>query len=201
MLALSVLAVALTAATSTMAHPMARSSTNPACAGFGPGATDTLLGFSIGAINTTLPNANLTGAPIVVNSAGAFSDITVWRLGTWAQYSYPLEYTDKFSLENGTLILTGNDGAKPARATTVDPGNSLDFSSLDDGSTDPKEGAQIYCVVPSSTERALIAVNGDTDSFALCQSSFENVVFYKPAPDRGYDINTCYPVKLQVVFY
>ncbi|OSD00300.1 hypothetical protein PYCCODRAFT_1371414 [Trametes coccinea BRFM310] len=180
---------------------MARASSNPACDGLGTGAFDTASSFTIGAINTTLPNANITGAPIVVNSAGAFSDLSVWHLGTWAQYSYPLEYTS-IALVNGTLVITG-DGAKPARADTVDAGNSLEWASLNDGSSVPTDGAQIYCAVspPGNQGSPILAVNGDTDSFSLCQTSFENVVYYKAAPDRGYDFDSCYPVKLQLNFF
>ena len=46
----------------------------------------------------------------------------------------------------------------------------------------------------------LLAVNNDADSFSLCQTTFENVVYYKAAPDRGYDFDSCYPVKLQILF-
>ncbi|KAI9058911.1 hypothetical protein FKP32DRAFT_1596783 [Trametes sanguinea] len=199
MLSLSVLAVAITAAASTMAHPMARASSNPACDGLGAGAFDTASSFTIGAINTTLPNANITGAPIVVNSAGATKDASFWHLGTWAQYPSPLQYTS-ISLVNGTLIIDG-DGATPAQATTVDAGNSLEWFSR--STAVPSEGAQIYCAVspPGNQGSPILAVNGDTDSFSLCQTSFENVVYYKAAPDRGYDFDSCYPVKLQLIFF
>ena len=46
----------------------------------------------------------------------------------------------------------------------------------------------------------LLAVNNDADSFSLCQTSFENVVYYKAAPDRGYNFDSCYPVQLQIVY-
>ncbi|KAI8972411.1 hypothetical protein BD414DRAFT_425928 [Trametes punicea] len=184
-----------------MAHPatkLSRATPGPWCNGLGAGAFDEAYNFSIGAYNTTGTNTNSTGAPIVVNSAGSFSDVTVWHLGTWVQYQYPLEYTS-ISLVNGTLVISG-DGAPPAQADTVDPGNSLEWASRK--TADPKNGAQIYCAVPSTTgsDYPILAVNGDTDSFSLCQTTFENVVYYKAAPDLGYDYESCYPVKLQLIF-
>ncbi|CDO75929.1 hypothetical protein BN946_scf184873.g18 [Trametes cinnabarina] len=202
MLSFSVIAIALAAATSTMAHPAAklsaRTTPGPWCDGLGAGAFDTASGFTIAALNTTGANSNSTGAPIVVNSAGSFSDITVWQLGTWAQYQYPLEYTS-IALENGTLVISG-DGAPPAQADPVDAGNSLEWASRP--GADPKNGAQVYCAVPDATGSGypVLAVNGDADSFSLCQLTFENVVWYKAAPNRGYHFDTCYPVKLQLIF-
>ncbi|KAJ3017123.1 hypothetical protein NUW54_g659 [Trametes sanguinea] len=82
MLALGAIAVALMVATSTMANPTAQASSHPACNGLGPGAMDTTGNFTLGAINTTLPNANTTGAPIVVVIAGAYILIDAYQLGS-----------------------------------------------------------------------------------------------------------------------
>ncbi|OSD00304.1 hypothetical protein PYCCODRAFT_695093 [Trametes coccinea BRFM310] len=205
MLAFSVLAVALTAATSTLAHPtvkLPRAAPGPWCNGLGAGAFDEAFNFTIGAYNATGTNTNSTGAPIVVNSAGAIDGASFWHLGTWAQYPYGLEYPS-ISLINGTLVIDG-EGATPAQATSVDAGNSLEWVARN--SAEPKAGAQIYCAVADTdpngggTGHPFLAVNGDTDSFSLCQTTFENVVYYKAAPDRGYDYDSCYPVKLQLIY-
>ncbi|KAI9058927.1 hypothetical protein FKP32DRAFT_1596802 [Trametes sanguinea] len=201
MLALSTIALGLVAATSTMANPMARASSHPACNGLGPGAMDTTGNFTLGAINTTLPNANTTGAPIVVVIGGAYILIDTYQLGTWAQYSYPLFYPN-LALQNGTIIISGDSAnAKPAQAGNVFAGNPPQWAVRVNGTLNPADGAQVYCAVPSSTTNALLAVNGDTDSFSLCQSAFgENVVYYKAAPGHNYDFDSCYPVKLQLNF-
>ena len=48
------------------ANPLPRQ-TGAACAGLGSGSTDTpAYNFTLTALNTTLPNANTTGAPLVL---------------------------------------------------------------------------------------------------------------------------------------
>ncbi|OSD00303.1 hypothetical protein PYCCODRAFT_1371322 [Trametes coccinea BRFM310] len=182
---------------------MARASLNPACDGLGPGAVDTTSSFTIGAINTTLPNANNTGAPIVVVIAGAYNVIDAYQLGTWAQYKYPLMYPN-IQLLNGTAIVSGNAStARPAQAGRVFAGSPPEWAVRVNGSLVPADGAQIYCAVypPGNQGPPVLAVNGDTDSFSLCQSAFsENVVYYKAAPNHNYDFDSCYPVKLQLNF-
>ncbi|KAI0654331.1 hypothetical protein C8Q70DRAFT_926020 [Cubamyces menziesii] len=187
-----------------MATPMKRAAPGPWCDGLGSGVFDTSSSFTLAAYNTTGPNTDSTGAPLVLGTAGAFQQTQIWHFISWG--SYPITYPT-VSLENGTLILQ-SDGATPAQATTVDAGNSLEFAAR--ASANPLAGAQIYCAVvslitlpPSALGDAglpLLAVNNDADSFSLCQTTFENAVYYKAAPDRGYDFDSCYPVKLQILF-
>ena len=46
----------------------------------------------------------------------------------------------------------------------------------------------------------LLAVNGDADSFALCMAGTQNNIVYKPAAGRGYDLASCYAVKVQLIY-
>ena len=64
------------------------------------------------------------------------------------------------------------------------------------------------CNVQASTDPAhgslpTLAVNGDTDSFALCPSTAQSSVrvVYKPANDSNatYVFDECYPVRLHMV--
>ncbi|KAJ8497070.1 hypothetical protein ONZ51_g728 [Trametes cubensis] len=186
MLALTALAVALSTV-STMATPTKRASPGPWCDGLGSGAFDTSSSFTLAAYNTTGPNANSTGAPPRDGQ----------RRRTAASWPDALVYPTA-SLANGTLILSGTGDALPAQAVAVQEGDSLVFSASD--SANPSAGAQDYCAVQPESGLPLLAVYGDTDSFSLCQLAWENVVFYKAAPDQGYDFDSCYPVKLQIVF-
>ena len=43
-------------------------------------------------------------------------------------------------------------------------------------------------------------MNGDTDSFALCMAGTQNNIVYKPAAGRGYDLASCYAVKVQLIY-
>ncbi|KAI0329508.1 hypothetical protein GY45DRAFT_1324954 [Cubamyces sp. BRFM 1775] len=196
MLAFAALAAALSAS-SAMATPLKRATPGPSCDGLGSGAFDTSSSFTLAAYNTTGPNANSTGAPLVLGTAGVVQQTQIWHFITEESWgSYPITYPT-VSLQNGTLILH-SDGATPTQATTVDAGNSLEFVART--SADPSAGAQIYCAVQGDAGLPLLAVNNDADSFSLCQTTFENVVYYKAAPDRGYDFDSCYPVKLQILF-
>ena len=44
------------------------------------------------------------------------------------------------------------------------------------------------------------SVNGDTDGFALCTHGTQNSVVFKPKAGNGYDLSTCYEVKVQLIY-
>ncbi|KAI8995225.1 hypothetical protein BD414DRAFT_513051 [Trametes punicea] len=179
-----------------------RTTPGPWCDGLGGGAFDEATGFTLAAWNTTGTNTNSTGAPLIVASAGSIDGADFWQVATWASYPYGVQYPS-ISLVNGTLVIEGPN-ATPAQASAVGEGDSLAFVSRD--TANPSQGAQIYCAVAdidpagSGTGHPFLAVNGDTDSFSLCQSTFENVVYYKPLADHGYDYDSCYPVRVQLIF-
>ncbi|KAI0643247.1 hypothetical protein C8Q79DRAFT_1002500 [Trametes meyenii] len=171
----------------------------PWCDGLGGGAFDGVHNFTLAAWNTSLPNANNTGAPLVLATAGAIPGAELRQLATYA--SFPFDDYPTFSLVNGTLIPQG--GSTPAQATIVQDGSSLGF--LQTVSAEPTKGSQIYCAVADldpaghGTGHPFLAVNGDTDSFSLCQTGAQNVVFYKPAAEGREDFASCYPVKVQLI--
>ncbi|KAI0350309.1 hypothetical protein OH77DRAFT_1525006 [Trametes cingulata] len=199
MIALSLLAFGLTAASTVTASPTANiardAAVGPSCDGLGAGAFDSVSHVTLAALNTTLPNANSTGTPLVLATGGAFANIEIRRFGTWASFGandYP-----SISLVDGTIYL--NDGLKPARASEVQDASPLSFVTSTNGSPiDPADGAQIYCGVPSADPAgfATLAVNGDADSFSICKEGYQQVVIYKAEADRN---EACYPVKLQII--
>ncbi len=67
---LTLLPFALGAFASPIAN-LARDEPGPWCNGLGPGAFDIAYNFTLGAYNSTLPNSNSTGAPVVMGQAGA----------------------------------------------------------------------------------------------------------------------------------
>ncbi|KAI0329498.1 hypothetical protein GY45DRAFT_1346536 [Cubamyces sp. BRFM 1775] len=179
-----------------MAMPMKRATPGPWCDGFTSGAFDSASSFTLAAYNSTGPNSNMTGAPLVLGTAGTTKNAQFWHFITEASWPNDISYPT-VSLVNGTLIPNGADGAKPAQAASVDSGNSLEFFSS--ATANPDAGAQIYCGVRAAAGFSLLAVNGDTGSFSLCQATNQNVVFYKAAPNMGYDYDSCYPVVLQML--
>ena len=51
------------------------------------------------------------------------------------------------------------------------------------------------------TGHPFLAVNGDTDSFALCMAGSQNNIVYKPVnTSTVYDATTCQAVKVQIIF-
>ena len=60
------------AATAVLALPAVKR-TSPSCDGLGGGAFDRVNSFTFAAYNTSLPNANTTGVPLVLGQAGAIS--------------------------------------------------------------------------------------------------------------------------------
>lgn len=51
------------------------------------------------------------------------------------------------------------------------------------------------------TGHPFLAVNGNTDGFALCQHGSQNSVVFKPkAGSTSYDASSCYPIKVQLIY-
>ena len=75
-------AVVASLAASTLANPLPRQ-TGGACAGLSSGSTDTpAYNFTLTALNITLPNANTTGAPLVLGwgTAGSSPAASDWAI-------------------------------------------------------------------------------------------------------------------------
>ncbi|KAI0933298.1 hypothetical protein AcW1_003086 [Taiwanofungus camphoratus] len=170
------------------------------CAGLGAGQFDTAHNFTLAALNTTLPNTNATGAPLVVGQAGAVDGAEYKVLSTYA--SYPYNDFPTMSLLNGSLIPVSDLGAQISDSQ-VSAGNAPSFIVTDSNLPAP---AQIYCAVADTdptqgTPYPTLAVNGDTDSFALCMDGSQNNVVWKPTADNygAYDYNSCYAVRVQLL--
>ena len=73
MFALNILTLAFAATAAAVALPAAKRDLAPSCNLLGGGAFDTAQNFTLAAWNTTLPNANNTGVPLVLGQAGAIS--------------------------------------------------------------------------------------------------------------------------------
>ena len=157
----NLLAVGL-AATAVLALPAVKR-TSPSCDGLGGGAFDRVNSFTFAAYNTSLPNANTTGVPLVLGQAGAISglelkvlsvrvqqkaftwrcaDTAAWMAQTFASFAFNQYPT--IALEEGRLIPKGM-GVTPAKGASVLDGSEVAFTASN--SVDPTTGAQIYCGV------------------------------------------------------
>ncbi|KAH9921909.1 uncharacterized protein B0H18DRAFT_1019793 [Fomitopsis serialis] len=165
--------------------------TGASCAGFGSGSTDTpTYNFTLTAHNTTLPNTNSTGAPLVLGwgPPGTSSEASYWAISTYAEWhSNQWPY---FSLE--------------AYDYDIASGAEVGFIVLP---TDPgRDVPKIYCAALRD-DYVMLAVNNDADSFSLCQAVPDprpnNVLVYQANADNSqtYDYSTCYGVDVYLIPY
>ncbi|KAJ3490101.1 hypothetical protein NLI96_g1685 [Meripilus lineatus] len=117
-----------------------RSVPGPQCDGLGPGAFDIAYNFTLAAYNTTFPNANSTGSPLVLGQAGAIPGASFKVLSTYASYPYN-EYPN-LSLLSGALI--PNARGVIAGGVNVTVGQTLGFIATN---LNPPTPAPIYCGV------------------------------------------------------
>ncbi|KAL6298751.1 hypothetical protein BKA93DRAFT_833949 [Sparassis latifolia] len=175
------------------------------CAGLGIASFPTEYNFTLAAWNWTLPNANDTGAPLVIGQAGAVDGESFGVLSTWATYSYA-EWTT-FSLIDGALIPYSADGAA---SNGVDANIFSGEELLWVFTVNPPPPAEIYCGVADPDpaggyEYAALAVNGSTDGFSLCLLGeppyVQNNIVYRASPNNtdGYNYESCYGVRVQIL--
>ncbi|TFK49273.1 hypothetical protein OE88DRAFT_1662716 [Heliocybe sulcata] len=169
----------------------------PGCSGLGANASNTLASFTLAALNTSLPNANSTGAPLVLGQAGAIDGATFEVLSTWA--TFPYNDWPTLSLVNGGLYGNSSYGNQAVSSGATN-GTTVGFITT----TPTPTPSQVFCIVPNknSSGLPLLALNGHTDEFSLCSNGkgYQNNVAYNASgKSYYYDYTTCYPVVLQVV--
>ncbi|PCH34741.1 hypothetical protein WOLCODRAFT_19544 [Wolfiporia cocos MD-104 SS10] len=176
----------------------ARQAADP-CAGLAGNVTDDAV-FLLAALNTTLPNANATGVPLVLGSNGTDYGIIV----TYASYPESI-FPQNITLTEGDLTLLSSSDYL-AYDVSVNAGYGLNFLLVDlQPGPDGLPGADpIYCV-QEDVSPAILAVNGDAESFSLCETlgggPAQKAVIWKANSENGgvYNYTSCYPVILQLV--
>ncbi|EMD35786.1 hypothetical protein CERSUDRAFT_115739 [Gelatoporia subvermispora B] len=201
MIALSLLAAAV-ALPAVLASPAMRLRQvfPPGCGAGAPGDFDTASNVSLTALNTTLPNSNSDGVPLVAVMTDIFGAQSNYELATEASVSLQFTVSD-FSLENGALVpIVSNQ-----QSTDLDviSGDILKFSSATGGTLPSR--AEIYCGIANTDPAGggipepLLSLQGDTSDFALCEADGVNVVVYQPSDNFGsYDFSTCYSVDILI---
>ncbi|EIM82677.1 uncharacterized protein STEHIDRAFT_160309 [Stereum hirsutum FP-91666 SS1] len=190
-------ALSLFTATAALNVPR-QSSTNP-CSAFPGAGSLNALNFMLAALNTTLPNANTTGASVILAGAGAIDGAEFYGLVTQASYPYPPTYP-LFNMTNGGL-----PAAPLVWGTEVSSGAVPGFLST---SLETPNPAEIYCsVTVDGYEHPTLAVNGRTDPFSVCreypcESTPWEAVYYNATNGSSTcgASPACYPVVLSIVF-
>ncbi|KAI0727661.1 hypothetical protein C8Q72DRAFT_838703 [Fomitopsis betulina] len=177
------------------------------CVGLADGSTDSpSYNFTLAAVNTTLPNANSTGAPLVLGwgPPGTSPAASAWAISTYAAWhSNEWPY---FTLSDGALypIPGPEEHGLGAYDHEVASGDEVSFwvtTQQSDAAPDP-----IYCAAANDDpEYAVLAVNNDTEHFSLCDSTIScpNTVLVYEAADgnSNYGYSTCYPVQVNIIPY
>ncbi|PCH44045.1 hypothetical protein WOLCODRAFT_104513 [Wolfiporia cocos MD-104 SS10] len=167
-------------AASALAHPslVARQSL---CKQLGAGADDTLsYNFTLAAGSPSSPiDDPTTGSPMVMAIGGAG---TSGQASTWVITAAPTaNNTDwpNFSLVNGALVPNAGSTQKGLAAydMSVNPGDEVQFMVTTANSGETSE--LIYCSVSDASGNAVLAVNGDANSFFECNDGSRDVLVYK----------------------
>jgi len=207
MLALTLISTVLTATAYALPSLQGRQSSNP-CAGVGGlSVTDNASNFTLAALNTTLSNSNSSGAPLLLAGTTTGNVPQTAFLATYASYPADNLPGPEFSLQYGALVpQQGNDLV--AYDLSVSAGSGLGWQVIYPNDLQ-KIGAEIYCIqddgAPSGLQHGVLAVNGDTSDFSLCTTTSTpslNQVIWKATEDNDdqYDYNSCYAVRLQIIY-
>ncbi|EPT02257.1 hypothetical protein FOMPIDRAFT_1015350 [Fomitopsis schrenkii] len=178
-------------------------------AGLADGSTDSpLYNFTLAAVNTTLPNTNSTGAPLVLGwgPSGTSAAASAWAISTYAAWqSNEWPY---FTLSDGALypIPGHNEHGLGAYDHEVASGDEVTFwVTVEQSNPTPDP---IYCAAANDDqEYAVLAVNNDADHFSLCEATtswpkLNTVLVYEAADsNRNYNYSTCYLVQVNIIPY
>jgi len=189
----------ITLASSTYASPLEARQSGP-CSGLGSGTSSTAGPFSLYAYNPNGSNTNSSGIPLVLAPVPSSSP-PYGRLATYA--SYGQGSLTSFSLTDNTLVPADNSAVD----LSVASGTELEWQFV--SALETPAAAPIYCVVnheaPTGlTDTAMLAVNGETGSFSLCQSETAPYidVVYEATSDNGgaYEYETCESIIVHVYY-
>ncbi|EMD35785.1 hypothetical protein CERSUDRAFT_115738 [Gelatoporia subvermispora B] len=197
MVALSLLA-AVVALPAVIASPTIRLRQNgpPGCGNGAPGDFDSAASITLTALNTTLPNSNDNGAPLVASEIEIFGAESSWVLTTQASASLRLTVSD-FTLQTGALLPVSSNGQEFADSA-VEPGDGIGFQRFP-GNAPSGSLSEIYCGIVNTglaggnSSQPLLSIQGNSSNFALCESDGLNVVVFQPEDSDG-----CYPVEILI---
>ncbi|TFK46198.1 hypothetical protein OE88DRAFT_1668067 [Heliocybe sulcata] len=148
-------------------------------------------------MNTTLPNANTTGAPLMLGEYISVYGFQEFYLATVATYPYVT------TSANPSLAMSGGNitanAVQSTALTSATSGSFLQFTANFNGPVDPVSG---FCGIleKPGDPYPLLAINGRTDVFSICSDGqFDAVVYNATEGSAAYDVGTCYAVTLNMV--
>ncbi|OSX66065.1 hypothetical protein POSPLADRAFT_1052745 [Postia placenta MAD-698-R-SB12] len=211
MLASAFIAFALAASVLAIPTLFEARQNNP-CAGFASGSTDTPgYNFTLHAVPVGA-SANDTGELLVFGygpeggSSPAAGLLALTTEASWGQNQWPFS-----SMQNGSVypqpgpqeqgLYAYSNGANAGQEVIF-----VDTTAQEDIFTLTSVGAGSFCAALVDDVVAL-AVNGDTNSFSLCNATSNwvegqvNVVYSPVANNTDYIYDTCSPVRVELISY
>ncbi|KAF8638633.1 hypothetical protein AX17_002058 [Amanita inopinata Kibby_2008] len=161
--------------------------------------------FTLSAWNTTLPNANSTGVPLVLGQNGASAGLSFQVTATFA--SYPYNDFPILGLVDGSLRAYRASGFWMTNATAVHSGGSFGWVSSTFYS---RPATRDFTVVRAPAyQYPVLAVNGREDLWSLCPfRGFrgQTEVLFNVSADGmmphtilGFDPEECYETRIHVI--
>jgi len=162
--------------------------------------------FTLAALNTTLPNANYTGAPLVLGEAGAIDGESFHVSSTYN--SYPYNDFPSLGLVNGNLRAFDKEGNWNTNASAPSLGSSGEMISWGTSSFYSSSASTAFsAVITTPASRfSVLAVNGVYNMWYLCPSDErlgQDSVYFNttsiPSSKIGSSAISCYSVLLNLV--
>ncbi|TFK50689.1 hypothetical protein OE88DRAFT_1726489 [Heliocybe sulcata] len=174
------------------------------CDDLGGGAYDLAYNFYLTAVNTTLPNANTTGAPLVLNPQGQNSSgEAIYNVATYHSQPDTMGIWPNFTLDHGTLVANyPTDLTLSPVGVDTEDGGPVVFTA------DTTNASQIYCGVadtdPEQGGRPLLALYNNLSEFSICHQTDggnADLLIYNASSENSlYDYNSCYAVLLHLIY-
>ncbi|CAA7270341.1 unnamed protein product [Cyclocybe aegerita] len=159
--------------------------------------------FTLAAVNVTLPNANRTGAPLVLGQNGASSGISFYVTSTYA--SFPYNDYPTLAMRDGGLRAYTSSGRWITNATEVRSGGTLGWVTT---TIYAAPAPKVYSAVRvPAYKHHLLAAHGFHNLWSLCpfHGTYPqtNVVFNVSEaienPPPTFDPTKCYPVRINII--
>ncbi|KAI5885546.1 uncharacterized protein SCHCODRAFT_01193880 [Schizophyllum commune H4-8] len=158
--------------------------------------------FTLAALNTTLPNANDTGVPLVLGDEYFLPGSALYITSTYASWPYK-ENNNSLGLVSGAMRGYDPEGAWTVNASLVVSGYAMTWLGSYMGSPETDQFTAIHAA--RGHKYASLAAHGQDALWSLCPTGNKdgkNEVFYNISSATSHSsvvVKDCYKVTLQII--
>ncbi|KAL1694005.1 hypothetical protein GGG16DRAFT_122851 [Schizophyllum commune] len=158
--------------------------------------------FTLAALNTTLPNANDTGVPLVLGDEYFLPGSGLYITSTYASWPYK-ENNISLGLVGGAMRGYDPEGAWTVNASLVVSGYAMTWLASYMGSPETDQFTAVHA--PRGHRYASLAAHGQNALWSLCPTGNKdgkNEVFYNISSANSHSsvvVKDCYKVILQII--